>query len=204
MTRDLASTADDVHNSAKRGRPRRGTPKFFFSKRDKKIKKRGLVLIEKLEKMQLKYDIPKSHQYMNFKINSKKVCVLRALRDRLKITYEFKDPPMVDSKFVYRTNDNKYASDIKTDADMNKVISILKNMCKTKILEPQVSGTISVTEPSTRDMSSNNTSVTSKSKEQKYVKKSNTKFEFQIEGIKFQSDSTIGAIKKNYCVPITC
>ena len=196
MTRDLASTAGDVHNSAKRGRPRRGTPKFFFSKRDKKIKNRGLALIEKLEKMQLKYDIPKSHQYMNFKLNSKKVCVLRALKDRLKITYESKDPPMVDSKFVYRTNDNKYASDIKTDVDVNKVVSILKNICKTKILEPQVSGVISVTEPSTRDISSNNASGTSKSKEQKHGKKSNIKLEFHIEGMKFQPDSAIEAIRK--------
>lgn len=146
--------------------------------------------------MQLKYDIPKSHQYMNFKLNSKKVCVLKASRDRLKITYESKDPPIADSKFVYRTNDNKYASDIKTDADINKVILILKNICKTKIPEPQVSRATSATSPSTRDVPSNNTPNTSKSKKQKYVKKSNTKLEFQIEGIKFQSDSTIEAIKK--------
>ena len=188
---------------ARRGRPAKGTMRYVLSKCTKVLRDLGLALNDELTKMQLTRSIPKSNQYATFTLDSRRVCAIRVLKNKIRLIYSTtKNTRIKESDFVYSINDwlGEYASDIMTDADINKALQIVKDICNDKKTSeiPKVSKTDG---SQMRDMMRSGATSTqsrkSKTKESNQKPTTlNAKFEFSINGQKFQENSAIGAVKK--------
>ena len=188
------------------GRPAKGTMRFFLSGRSKEVRSLGLALDAELTKMKLTPNIPNSNQYARFTLGSRRICVIKALKDRIRLIYSIpKDTSIKESDFVYsikNSRQGRYASDIMTSADINRALQIVKDICNDKkILEsPKVSKTDG---PQIHDTVHNGASKIPAQKQKSKTKKRNQKptttnpeFEFSINGRKFQENSAIGTVKK--------
>lgn len=188
---------------ARRGRPAKGTIRYVLSKCNKTLRDLGLALNDELTKMQLTRNIPNSNRYANFTLDSRRVCTIRVLKNKIRLIYSItKNTRIRESDFVYSTNDRlgEYASDITSRADINKAVQIVKNICNNEKMSesPKVSKADGFQmRDATRSGATSTKSRKSKTKESNQKPAiSGAEFEFSINGQKFRENSAIGAVKK--------
>lgn len=180
---------------ARRGRPAKGTIQFLLSRRIKKIKDIGLALNDELTKIQLTLNVPSSNRYANYTLNSERICVIKPLKDRIRLIYsKTENIHLKESDFVYSTKNNRqgeYASDIMTRADIGRALQIVKSICNNE-KAPESPRASKVKSPQIRNTARGSISKTSAQK----PTISNAEFEFNINGQKFQGESAIDTVKK--------
>lgn len=188
---------------ARRGRPAKGTIRYVLSKCNKTLRDLGLALNDELTRMQLTRNIPSSNQYATFALDSRRVCAIRVLKNKIRLIYSTtKNTRIKESDFVYSTNDwlGRYASDITSRADINKAVQIVKNICNNEKMSesPKVSKADGFQmRDAARSGATSTQSRKSKTKESNQKPAtSSAEFEFSINGQKFRENSAIGAVKK--------